>query len=83
MNYNNVIIVNRVSTATAPSLYILEIDGAIWIYHSGFCRTAFLKQGNAGQLYDGPAYVLNVDLPMNEDNPRLTLDRFFKLLLLQ
>lgn len=56
----------------------LIIDGVVWAYDIYIDNTT-----RFGCSIGGIEYNLPIALPLNRDNPKETLDKFFKLLMLQ
>jgi hypothetical protein len=76
MNYKEIQIIQ--SSASGDNNDLL-IDGIRYNYdYTISCRGTLLWR-----IQDGQYYRLNCQLPLNKENPKETLDQFFKLLILQ
>lgn len=76
MFYKEIVIISS-SCKDEYRFFDLLIDGNPAEYDSNGKRT-FFRMGNVGER----AMMIKKSLPMNEQNPKETLDRFFKLLML-
>lgn len=81
MEYNTVKIIRKYSTGDIRSPdYELSIDGTEYLYERFPKITRLYKKWIPMSFQD--AYYLRTALLMDEYNPKETLDRFFKLLML-
>jgi hypothetical protein len=76
MKYNRVNLVdNHTNTSYCATL---QIDDKLYTYYTFlFGRTGLLSDNNYMVV------ALNITIPLNMDNPKETIDKFFKLLVLQ